>query len=151
VVVPLFFIMDIEKYIAHLQNTAPRQEEIVLEVIRRNEPTLVDLNTAQLMEGKDADGEPVKPAYKSEVYAKYKESLNPRGVVDLKLEGDFHNSFYIKAEKFPVTTGARDEKTAKLRGKYGNIFGFTKESKESASDQLGPETIEEIQARIFLV
>lgn len=142
--------MDIEKYIAHLQNTAPRQEEIVLEVIRRNEPTLVDLNTAQLMEGKDADGNSLGE-YRNQDYARFKQTLNPRGVVDLKLEGDFHESFYIEAQRFPVFADARDPKTGKLVDTYGKILGFTKESKEAAADQIGPEAIDEIKARIFLL
>jgi hypothetical protein len=142
--------MDIEKYAEHLRSVADQQEKIVLEVIQRNEPTLVDLNTAQLMEGKDADGNSLGE-YRNEDYARFKRTLNPRGVVDLKLEGDFHDSIYIEAQRFPIFADARDPKTGKLIDTYGKILGFTKESKEAAADQIGPEAIEEIQARIFLI
>lgn len=143
--------MDIEKYIDHLRQMAPQQEKIVLEVVARNEPTIVDLNTAQLMEGKDSNGQ-IFGEYSSAAYAEFKRSLNPRGVVDLKLTGKFHDSFYIEAARFPVFVDARDPKTGKLVEKYGSeIFGLTQESKEAAADQLGPETLDEIKTRIFLV
>lgn len=120
------------------QATVQEQENNLLSIIRSHEAQLVDLNTRQLLAGENADGGSIGE-YKSDSYATFKKSLNPAGVVDLKLTGAFHDSFFLEADKFPVTVFARDSKTGLLAEKYDKIFGFTPKSKEEIKEDIKAE------------
>ena len=121
----------IKDYIDKLKEYTPeRQAEDVYSIFIRYTSVILDLNTDQLMHGYDSEGQPLEP-YKSAMYAEFKLTLNPRGVVDLKLTGDFHNSFYISSKEFPLTIDAKDSKRNKLVTRYGiQIFNLTEESKK---------------------
>lgn len=103
-------------------------EYMLLRVIKQNEELFIDANTGQLMAGKDNNDNPIEPPYASALYAAFKLTLNPAGVVDLKLTGDFHESFVLRTNQFPLLIGATDPKTEDLRNKYGDdIFGITEQ------------------------
>lgn len=122
--------------------TKEAQLEAILEIIRRNVYYLVDLNTGQLMMGIDANGEKLKE-YANAVYAAFKKHLNPLGVTDLKVTGDFHSGFYADMKQFPITFWSTDEKTDELVYEYGkDIFGLTEESKDLFIQQIYQEVIE---------
>lgn len=102
-----------------------------LKAIKENEKEIVALNQLQLLEGVDSFGDLLEPPYKSAAYAEKKLTLNPLGVVDLKLTGDFHAGFFVAvSDRFPFYIFSKDEKTRRLVGMYGiNIFGLTDENK----------------------
>ena len=94
------------------------------------------------MEGTSSEETQLKE-YASETYARMKASLNPKGVTDLKLTGDFHRSFVAITEKFPVLFSASNSKTDKLVTKYGeNIFGLDEESKTILSKTIQPDIVD---------
>jgi hypothetical protein len=143
--------VDVEEYIAHLRKV--NTEEVILEVLRDQQHTILDLNIEQQMGGLNSAGE-ILGTYAEGPYKVFKESLNPAadGNVDLRLTGSFHNSFYIEAERFPVYIRARDSKEPKLVERYGEeIFGLTEENKGVARDQLKPYIVEAFRARVFLI
>lgn len=111
--------------------TIHQQEADILNIVKANEPTAVDLNLSQLLAGRDSNGEMLFPPY-SEPYARYKDLLGmPSDRVTLKLSGDFHNSFFMNADKWPVFFDATDPKTDKLKQNYGGeIFGLDQQSLE---------------------
>lgn len=120
----------LRRYIDHLsQFTHERMESEVLNIIDDQEPAAVDLITQnQLMFGLDGEGKDLGE-YASQAYAEFKLSLNPRGVVDLRLTGAFHESIFMNADQFPVVFGATDEKTDKLLDRYGdNILTLRREN-----------------------
>ena len=119
--------MNIRERANYYRNLSLETE--VLKSIRANEAYIVDLNTSQLMNGKDSMGKFLTP-YRNPNYAALKRAIyNPRGVTDLRLSGDFHDGFFINANRFPVVFDSRDEKTELLTSKYGNdIFGLDKEN-----------------------
>lgn len=120
--------------------TVEEQESNILRILKENESYLLDLNTGQLLKGVDSDALPLKPAYKSERYAAFKLTLNPEGVVDLRLTGAFHHGFFIEADKFPIMFDSTDEKTDKLRIWYGEkIFGLSQLSKEDLVSHVRPQ------------
>lgn len=128
--------------------TAPEQEKAILSIIDQNKSYVVDLNTSQLFAGKDNQGQLLKPPYKLEKYAEFKKTLNPAGVVDLRLTGQFYNSFYADASKFPVRVFATDEKTSELGGKYGSdIFNLTTGSKADLADHLRSQIVDDYYKR----
>ena len=119
-----------------------KQEDAILDILAENEKLLTDLNRAQLMEGTDSENSQLKE-YRSETYARMKASLNPKGVTDLRLSGDFHRSFVAITEKFPVLFAASNSKTDKLVNKYGeNIFGLDEESQNILAKTIQPDIVD---------
>lgn len=103
-------------------------EEGILKILKENEPALVDANIDQLMSGEDATGKLLR-SYASEQYAKFKKTLNPKGVTDLKLTGSFQEGIFVNAGSFPVIFDSTDEKTKDLKADYGNdILGLSQKS-----------------------
>ncbi len=122
--------MDLKTLHRNLKALTPeRVEGLVLMIVKRNENILLDFNTQQLLEGKDSLGKPIDPIYASAHYAEFKLHLNPRGVVDLKVTGEFHNSIFLSANVFPIIFKASDPKTPELLEKYGvDILGVQKQN-----------------------
>lgn len=119
--------------------TVEEQEKAILKIVDEYEPVAVDLNTSQLLEGKDSKGEMLAP-YRNKEYAAFKATLNSRRVRDLKLTGDFHDSIFQDSSKFPVEHWATDEKTVFLVAGYGaDILGIPEDKKDEFTEQLKPE------------
>lgn len=111
----------------------------VLKIIRDDKSFAIDLNTGQLFSGVDSTGQ-MLDHYRSPGYADFKLTLNPKGVTDLKVTGQFYASFFMNAEAFPISFSATDSKKDELTKKYGeNIFGLTKESISSLNKDILPE------------
>lgn len=96
-----------------------------------NETEILDANTSQLEQGKDAMGNFLEN-YLSEDYARFKQVLNsspPFGVPDLYLEGNFVEGFVLRWEGNVFNITSTDWKTNKLVQMYGeDIFGLMDES-----------------------
>lgn len=122
-------------------------EEVILTILRDIEPQLIDLNTNQLFSGVDSKGFLLKPPYADINYKDFKQTLNPKGVVDLKLTGDFYDGFFAKVDKFPLVFGSTDEKSSELESKYGkDIFGLSKNSlTQIGKGTIAPEYIKELR------
>lgn len=103
-------------------------------VVRENENILVDMNTGQLLQGRDSQGQPISPQYYSDDYAEMKNRMNPRpgfGTPDLFYEGDFQEGFFAEDTDGGWKIGSKDEKASMLASKYGaDIFGNTKQDEE---------------------
>ncbi len=126
-------------------------DRVVLEIIRDRQAQVIDLNLLQLDAGTDAYGKPLDPPYRSAKYADFKLTLNPKGVVDLKLTGDFWDGFFVVADQYPVTFGSKDSKSAELEAKYGKeIFGLDAKSMDSLKEIILPDLQEHIK-RLLLV
>lgn len=119
----------LKDYAKHLRSITERQQiEELIKILQRNETAILNLNRRQLLSGKDADGKSLAP-YKSKWYARFKKTLNPRGVTDLKLHGNFYDGFFMVGE-LPLIIWSYDEKTDELVKKYGRrIFGLDEESR----------------------
>ena len=126
----------LEQYAKRIRKyTVDRQRKDILKIVGKHEDQLVDANTLQLMDGKDSNDEPLAP-YRDKNYAELKLHLNPKGVTDLNLTGDFHKSFFVRVDKFPISIWAKDAKTNKLVGEYGeDIFGVSKRNLERVKEQ----------------
>lgn len=109
------------------QLTVQEQEKALLQILKQNEAIIVDANIEQMMEGDDATGKPLKP-YASKEYAALKKKLNPRGVTDLHLTGNFQDGMFLEVDKFPAMLDSTDEKTKELKDEYGDIFGLTEKN-----------------------
>lgn len=119
-------------------------QKIVLKVIGRNAAYLIELNKEQLERGYDSNRDPL-PKYRSKSYAKFKRTLNPRGVTDLRNKGDFWAGFYVDVSSFPASIWSRDKKTAKLVKQYGvSIFGLDSIRTKKFNDYIRPQIVEEV-------
>jgi len=106
-------------YIAKLDKvTIKAQEYALLQIIKENEHLLIDIITGQLLNGKDGEGEFLQ-AYRNADYAEMKKHLNPKGVTDLRLTGNFWDGFYAQTKTFPIIIDSKDEKRDELVKKYG--------------------------------
>lgn len=119
--------------------TTENVEQVILDIAKKDESFIVDLNTQQLFAGKDSAGESLEP-YRSVWYADFKLELNSAGVVDLKLTGDFYRGFFIKADSFPIQISSSDIKKDRLVEHYGqNIFGLDEKSQADFNKDILPE------------
>ena len=120
-------IAKVNKWISALRNV----EDTFRRAIVENQEEILDLNIAQLEKGIDSFGQ-FLDEYDSASYAQFKKSIGsqaPLGIPNLKLEGDFHSGFILKADGNVFIFTSTDEKKDRLVDKYGeNIFGLTFES-----------------------
>lgn len=108
---------------------------------------ILDLNTDEQLGGKGilSTGASL-PDYKPFTIASKQGKSGFAGITShmtLFGEGDFHESFTLDADKFPLIIFATDPKAGELEGRYSeNIYGLTKESIQELKEQ----SIDEIQA-----
>jgi len=123
--------MSIKKLATRLKRlSADEMKQKLAELVQETSEEVLNMNRAQLMQGMDSQGNSLGK-YQSESYARFKRTLNPRGVVDLKLTGSFHENFFIASE-VPLIIWSYDEKTNDLVEKYGeDIFGLTEDNRKA--------------------
>lgn len=127
--------MSVESIIGKWTKALSNTDEYFRRAIIENQEEILDLNVAQLSQGKDALGN-LLFQYESDIYAELKQgppfnSQAPFGIPDLILEGDFTEGFVLKGEGIEFFITSTDEKKDRLRDKYGeDIFGLSEESLE---------------------
>jgi hypothetical protein len=117
-------------------------EKEILRIIKENEQAIIELNQNQLLlDGKDSKGKKL-PEYQSKRYKEQKRLINPAGVTDLRLTGQFYDAFFIDTSKLPIVIDSSDSKRNDLVKKYGkDIFGLDEESKRILYDHYLKENI----------
>lgn len=123
--------MELQESIQKWTKALSNSERYFKRAMIESREEILDLNTAQLEQGKDSKGN-FLAAYALDTYAQFKQSLNsapPFGIPDLKLEGDFHEGFVLIDEGNEFRISSTDAKTGELVQGYGeDIFGLTEES-----------------------
>lgn len=122
-------------------------EPKLLEVVKENEATAIDLNTSQLGEfGIDSTGKTLPGKY-APFTVDFKNTFG-RGygsIIDhitLFNTGDFHGSFFLDTSKFPVLFDASDIKRDMLVSEWGkDIFGLTPQNKDEFKEHTKPDII----------
>ncbi len=122
-------------------------DRLFRQAIVEHREQILDLNVAQLAEGKDALGN-LLDEYASDEYAQFKIAIGsqaPLGIPNLLLEGDFTEGFVLKIDGADYFITSTDEKKDRLRDKYGeDIFGLLEESLEI----LRPDILESFLIKI---
>jgi len=107
--------------------------------IVENREEILDLNVAQLRQGKDSLGQFLQD-YASKDYAEYKKFMGsqaPLWTPDLILDGGFTEGFVLKKEGMEFRFDSTDEKKDDLAYKYGDeIFGLSLESQREITPDL---------------
>jgi len=108
--------------------------------------------------GEGADDRMLSPLYKSEAYAEFKESLNPKpgkGRPDYFLHGDFYNGMFVRFDKskYTYTVGSKDAKAPKIekRTSEKQLYGLNSENKGYfATEILKPKLIARLRTELGL-
>jgi hypothetical protein len=105
--------------------------ELIDRAVLDNEAEILDANTAQLSQGKNAFDQFLEE-YATQAYAQFKKAIGsqaPLGIPNLLLEGDFYSGFTLTVNNGEYIIDSTDEKTTDLTNKYGiDIFGLSEES-----------------------
>lgn len=126
---------DFFKIAKDLEHLLKDQKRIYAETINENEFVLSDGIADQMNKGITGFGTPITPDY-SFGYAAFKGFSTP----NLRLEGDFHKSIFVKADLEGVTIDATDEKKDTLLAKYGEeVLIPTQQSIDEFNQLLVPE------------
>lgn len=116
-----------------------------MKIVKDNEHLFIDANVeSQLFEkGIDSKGRKLKPPYTSFTKMIKRQKGQPIDKVTLRDTGEFHDSFFLKTDKFPVEFLAQDFKEQKLVEKYGiDIFGVTVSNrKEISQNYIKPQLV----------
>ncbi|NDV46255.1 hypothetical protein D0T49_04270 [Paludibacter sp. 221] len=135
---------DIYNNVITLSKRLNNTDKAVGEYLEANDGTLSQLVRDQLLFGRDANSNEIKPTYRNKEYADFKQSMEPNyhsliinknmfasrayGTPNLFLTGDFQRGIRVDASGKGVLVSSSDEKSSMLLGKYGDILGFTNES-----------------------
>jgi len=119
-------------------------EKTVLEIVKKESNFVTDLNTDDQLglQGIDSLGKSLG-TYRPFTIEKKQGQSGFAGVTDhvtLFDVGDFHKSFFVKSNSFPIVIDAKDSKRDELADKYGeDIFGLTERSKTELNDVVIPQ------------
>lgn len=119
-------------------------DKYFIRAIVENQEEILDLNVAQLKQGKDSLGRFLEE-YSSEDYARFKQAMGsqaPFGVADLILEGDFTEGFVLIKDGIGFRFDSTDWKRDKLVQMYGeDLFGLTIGSQVSITPDIAESFI----------
>ena len=121
--------MTLREYYTKLKSIdLQRLKEEAVEACKKE---IIEANQSQLREGKNANGQVMRPPY-SEAYRKRKSRMSsyraPYGIPDLYLTGEFQEAFDVIVDNGQYDIISWDEKTAFLQLMYDNIFGLSPEN-----------------------
>lgn len=123
-------IASLERVQRNVQKVQMELSDIVLDAVRVNEDSVLNLNRNEQMynKGQDSAGQSIRPKYRPYTVRQKARRGQPYDRVTLRDEGDFHESMFI----YPDYSGgefeirADDPKVPDLQQKYGpNILGLT--------------------------
>lgn len=128
---------------------------IIALCVEQSQYEILAFNRGQLYMGEGSNDKLLSPSYRSEGYAEFKESMNPKpglGTPDLFLTGAFYNSLQMDVNKSQMTftVGSKEEKAPKLERKYGEkIYGLNSENKAYFSQEiLRPKIVDKLRSAI---
>lgn len=131
-------------------------QELLTESIEETAAQYVDLNTAQMYQGKDGDGQSIAPQYGSESYANEKNQMNPTpgyGIPDLRLSGAFYRGYKVRVEGQDLVKDSDVPYADELFNKYGNAIGQLDEvnHEEYVEQELAPVLYDKVREQTGLL
>lgn len=123
----------LEKFVSHLKQFTPeKQEQDMFNIVLSHEAEIVDMNIGQMMDGRNADGSSIQPAYAPLTVEIKKAKGQVFDKVTLRDEGLFHQGTYLEKQGFPTEVNSTDKKTGKLDEKYDGekFFGISEDNKK---------------------
>lgn len=125
-------------------------DSIVIDVCKEFEPEIIDMNTAQLEQGLNGEGQKIEPSYAPLTVSIKREKGQPTARVTLFDEGGFYAGFFVNFQREMFSLGSADEKALKLERRYGKeIYGLNESSLEELRILVFETLAEEIRKRIL--
>ena len=125
------------------------------EAVKRYEAEIVEANQDQLQDGELSNTQPIRPKYKSDWYAKMKQSMNglpDYGTPDLKKEVGFYAGFNVFLQgRYQYRISSTDWKTRLLSDNYNpEIFGLNqRNTREVGERYVQPDFIQRLKIFLF--
>lgn len=131
------YVQDLIDFTTKLKDKIPN---LVFDVIFDNDEMIIALNRKQLMEGKTADNEDVRPYYSEDSYFKsadaaknyivWKDKITPNpkrnpDAPNLYINGQFHGTFKLAIEGNDIIVTSDSKIAREVTQKFPNIFGLT--------------------------
>lgn len=98
--------------------------EVIETSVDQTAKEFIETQQDQMFHGINAKGDSIGK-YRSKAYANRKLALNPLGVVDLKLTGEFYKGMFIDPRTNSVVIDSADPKSDGLQKKYKEVFGLS--------------------------
>jgi hypothetical protein len=146
----LLMVPVIHKKIQALQRFQKEAEEEVVKEVQRNEDFALFLVTdEQLFQGFDSEGKRISPPYTAFTRTIKRQKRQPTNRVTLLDTGVFYDSMFLLYGDKDFRVINIDEKSQKLRQKYGtDILGLNERSRDLLAQKIKPGLIEEFKTAI---
>jgi len=132
----------IEEKIKQLESFQKDVEGITIELSKEYKAEIIDMNTAQLEDGKEATGQSISPGYRPLTIRIKREKGQPTNKVTLKDTGEFHKQFDLVFFPTSFVIVSDDDKAQKLERKYGkDIYGLNEKNLQELIDLVKPDLI----------
>ena len=125
------------------------------EAVQKYESEIVEANKDQLQDGERSDTTPIRPKYKSDWYARMKQTMNSKpdyGTPDLKKEGNFYSGFKVFLQgRYQYRISSTDWKTRILVDNYKpEIFGLNqRNTREVGERYVQPDFVQRLKTFLF--
>lgn len=126
-----------------LQSLEEVLEETVVEVIKQESDTFIELNQEQLLQGKASSGVDMPKYSENTLLNKPNATSDKYTLFDT---GDFHRGFYVETYVGEFKIESTDSKNDMLIEENGeDIFGLTEENFDKAFNEIRPIVKEKIE------
>ena len=129
------------------------------EAVVKYEAEIVEANKDQLQDGELSNTQPIRPKYKSDWYARMKQTMNGKpdyGTPDLKKEGGFYAGFKVFLQgRYQYRISSTDWKTRILssnspEGYSPEIFGLNqRNTREVGERYVQPDFVQRLKTFLF--
>ena len=128
--------VTLEIFIDRLGNLENYLKKKVSEVVMEHQDKIVDLSTAQLMEGKNIEDKLMQTGYSTQYEKRRQKTGLQTKFVDLRFSGKYQDTkkLYKTREGFDIKSDADYEKY--LRGNFPGHVGLTEKNSKVISDDL---------------
>jgi len=143
----------IRDYLTRLKTAKEQLPDAVNDALFSNEAKIVDLNKAQLYDGKDVSGNDIHPLYsqdsffktpaQAQGYIKWKSKITPNSSRNPDAPNLFINGFHysmigLLKKGIDVVIGVKtsNQITSSIEGKYKNIYGLNPQNQEKINNEI---------------
>jgi hypothetical protein len=148
-------------FTSHLETFEEKLPSIINDEMKDNETAILDMNRAQMWDGKDIFGKDIRPFYSEDPffkskesalrYARWKQKITPNSkrnpdAPNLFINGHFHKSLTLQVRSDDIVFKSESPLGQKIETKFPNVEGLTEENLQLVRDEyLKPRLIEELK------
>lgn len=158
--------VTIRDYLNKVRMAKQQLPDVVNDSLFQNESKIVDLNKAQLYDGKDVLGNDIRPFYSEDTffktqlqaqgYIKWKQKITPNSsrnpnAPNLYINGHHYSMIGLLKNGIDVFIGlkSKDSITYSIDTKFKNIYGLTPQNQDKVNKEIIIPTINEFLTKIL--